>query len=87
MGKLGSLPEKVLWPPVLLIFYLSITMYSILMVMIAILVMSRTLLMIVPCKYKKKIISILYYMTAVKGDRGFHRIREYNNGLDDTDLR
>ena len=25
-------------------------------------------------------------MTAVKGDRGFHRIREYNDGLDDTDL-
>lgn len=22
----------------------------------------------------------------MKGDRGFHRIREYNYGLDDTDL-
>ena len=25
-------------------------------------------------------------MVSVKGDRGFHRIREYNDGLDDTDL-
>ena len=25
-------------------------------------------------------------MVSVKGDRGFHRIREYNDGLDNTDL-
>ena len=38
-GKMGSPPEKVWWPPVLLIFLfdmaVSITMYSILTVMIA----------------------------------------------------
>ena len=25
-------------------------------------------------------------MVSVKGDRGFHRILEYNDGLGDTDL-
>lgn len=25
-------------------------------------------------------------MVSVKGDRGFHRIREYNDGLDETNL-
>ena len=25
-------------------------------------------------------------IVSIKGDRGFHRIREYNYGLDDTDL-